>query len=173
MKYPLPSRPLRSAFTLIEVMVVCAIMGMIVVAGIPAFAKMLKREGMRKVTYEVEQVCYQARKMAIFTGRPVAVVFRPREHQVSVESAAISNPDGSTPAPSSDSPQATLIPDDYAIEMLDINLWEYNDSEWARVMFYPNGTSDEMTLVLRSSKNEWAKISTEVTTGLTSVDSVR
>jgi hypothetical protein len=55
---------------------------------------------------------------------------------------------------------------------LDINLSEYRESEWARVRFFPNGTSDEMTLVLRSEKNEWRKVSLEVTTGLASVDNV-
>ena len=57
--------------------------------------------------------------------------------------------------------------------MLDINLWEYKDSEVARVRFYPNGRCDEMTLVLRSSKGEWKKISLEVTTGLASIDEVK
>jgi hypothetical protein len=56
---------------------------------------------------------------------------------------------------------------------LDINLSEYKDSEWARVRFYPNGTSDEMTVVLHSDRNEWRKITLELTTGLASVDDVR
>jgi hypothetical protein len=38
------------------------------------------------------------------------------------------------------------------------------------VRFFPNGTCDEMTLVLRSDKNEWRTISLEVTTGLASVE---
>ena len=68
--------------------------------------------------------------------------------------------------------QVAVVPDDFVIEMLDINLSEYKESDWARVHFYPNGTSDEMTLVLRSPKSEWKKISLEVTTGLASVDEV-
>jgi prepilin-type N-terminal cleavage/methylation domain-containing protein len=164
------------AFTLIEVMVVCGIMGLIVAAGIPAFAKMLKKQGIRKVTADVEQVCYQARKMAIFSGKRAAVMFHPHDHRLEVETAP--TPDasglpGNVSTETSDNPQAASIPDDYTIEMLDINLLEYNESEWARVWFYPNGTSDEMTLVLRSSKNEWVKLSLEVTTGLVSVTNVQ
>ena len=56
------------------------------------------------------------------------------------------------------------------IEMLDVNLQErkkfrHRDGSG----FFPNGTSDEMTLVLRSDKNEWRKISLEITTALASV----
>jgi hypothetical protein len=54
--------------------------------------------------------------------------------------------------------------------MLDVNLNEYKDAEEAEVRFYPNGTCDEMTLILVSDKNEWRKISLEITTGLASVE---
>jgi hypothetical protein len=57
------------------------------------------------------------------------------------------------------------------IEMLDVNLTEHKDDEEVRVRFYPNGTCDELTLILRSDKNEWRKISLEVTTALASVES--
>jgi hypothetical protein len=56
------------------------------------------------------------------------------------------------------------------IEMLDVNLVEYKDAEVVRVNFYPNGTCDEMTLILVSDRNEWRKISLEVTTSIVSVD---
>ena len=37
---------------------------------------------------------------------------------------------------------------------------------------YPNGTCDELTIVLRSDENEWKKLSLEVTTGLATVGRV-
>ena len=55
--------------------------------------------------------------------------------------------------------------------MLDVNLQEYKDSSEARVRFYPNGMSDEMTLILRSDDSEWRKISLDITTALASLDS--
>ena len=60
------------------------------------------------------------------------------------------------------------MPENIAFEMLDINLSEYRESEWARVKFYPNGTSDEMTVIFLSDKNERRMIQLEVTTGLLS-----
>ena len=42
----------------------------------------------------------------------------------------------------------------------------YSQSEWTRVRFYPNGTSDEMTVIFHSDKGEFRKITLEPTTGL-------
>ena len=47
------------------------------------------------------------------------------------------------------------------------------DEEMARVRFFPNGTCDEMTIVLHSPDNgEWHKIALEVTTSLATVGPV-
>ena len=167
-------------FTLIEVMVVVGIMGMIVVAGIPSLYKLFQKEGMRKATSDVVEVCSKARAQAILRGAPVDVIFHPLDRRLELGSGGGSGSEGggseSAAQRLSGSPttgQSAVIPEDLMIEMLDINLSEYRESEWARVRFYPNGTSDELTLVLRSSKNEWKKITLEVTTGLASVDNVR
>jgi hypothetical protein len=58
------------------------------------------------------------------------------------------------------------------IEGLGINNYDYTESDEARVRFFANGTSDEMTLVL-SSGGEYRKITLEVTTALVSVGNVR
>jgi prepilin-type N-terminal cleavage/methylation domain-containing protein len=177
----LDSRPV-SGFTLIEVMVVVGIMGVILAMGIPSIYKLLKKEGMRKATSDVEEVCRNARARAILSGAPMDVVFHPLDRRLEIGGGGGSGSPSpgaggetvaerpSSPASSSSGAQ---IDEDITIEMLDINLSEYKDSEWARVRFYPNGTSDEMTLVLRSSRNEWKKVTLEVTTGFTSVDNVQ
>ncbi len=174
----LDPRP-ASGFTLIEVMVVVGIMGMILAMGIPSIYRLLQKEGMRKATSDVEEVCRNARARAIFSGVPMDVVFHPLDRRLEIGGGG-SPPPGAggeavpeKPSVSASSSSGVQIDEDITIEMLDINLSEYKESEWARVRFYPNGTSDEMTLVLRSSKNEWKKVTLEVTTGLTSVDNVQ
>lgn len=175
------ARP-ASGFTLVEVMVVVGIMGMILAMGIPSIYKLLQKEGMRKATSDVEEVCRNARARAIFSGAPMDVIFHPLDRRLEIGGGGggvSPSPEAggesvaerpSSPASSGSSAQ---IDEDITIEMLDINLSEYKDSEWARVRFYPNGTSDEMTLILRSSKNEWRKVTLELTTGLTRVDNVQ
>jgi prepilin-type N-terminal cleavage/methylation domain-containing protein len=169
-----------NGFTLIEVMVVVGIMGLILAAGIPSLYRLFQKEGMRKVTSDVVEVCSKARAQAILRGSPVDVIFHPRERRLEVGVAAAPASEAGGPVIETEKPAVSpstglsaQIPEDMVIEMLDINLSEYRESEWARVRFFPNGTSDELTLVLHSSKNEWKKITLEVTTGLASVDNVQ
>ena len=56
--------------------------------------------------------------------------------------------------------------------MLDVNLVEYKDADEARVRFFPNGTSDEMTLILHSG-DQYREIALEVTTGLASMEVIQ
>lgn len=177
---PVRCRP-KAAFTMIELMVVLGIMAIIMATGIPSILRIWRKEGMRKATADVVEVCSKARAQAILNGTPMDVVFHPLDRRLEIGGASGSAPRSEgegefvveRPPPPSSSDSSAQIPEDIIIEMLDINLWEYKDSEWARVRFFPNGTSDEMTLVLRSDKNEWRKVSLEVTTGLASVDNVQ
>jgi len=171
------TRQRASGFTLIELMVVMGIMAIIFSIGIPSILLIWRKEGMRKATADVVEVCSKARAQAILSGTPRYVIFHPRERRLAIGGGGADAPqsggDVSGAAPSSSSSGSSAeIPEDITIEMLDINLLEYRESEWARVRFFPNGMSDEMTLILRSSKNEWKKITLEVTTGLASVDEV-
>jgi len=167
----------KAAFTLIEIMVVVAIMGIILTIGIPSIYQLSKKEGMRKAVSDVWEVCNSARAQAIFRGAPVEVVFHPTERRFEIGSGNAPQPQEGTdfivekPAPQSGSGQSGQFSDDILIEMLDINLLEYRESDVARVRFFPNGTCDELTLILRSSRNEWRAISLEVTTGRVNIES--
>jgi hypothetical protein len=67
---------------------------------------------------------------------------------------------------------STRFADSITLDMLDINLLEYRDADEARVRFFQNGTSDEMTLILHSG-DQYRKITLEVTTGLASMEVIR
>jgi prepilin-type N-terminal cleavage/methylation domain-containing protein len=168
---------LTCAFTLIEIMVVVAVMGIILTIGIPSIYQMTRKEGMRKAVSDVWEVCNNARAQAIFRGAPVEVVFHPLERRFAIGSGSTMRSEDSPgfiverPAPQTGSGQAGQFSEDIYIEMLDINLLEYRESDVARVRFFPNGTSDELTLILRSTRNEWRMISLEVTTGRLSIES--
>jgi prepilin-type N-terminal cleavage/methylation domain-containing protein len=159
------------AFTLIEIMVVVGVMGVLLTMGIPSILKVIKREGMRKAVKEVQDVCSNARARAIFSGTQAEVVFHPLEKRFEVggTGGAASGGEGASERPSRLEGEGLSgqLPNEITIEMLDVNLLEYRESEVAHVRFFPNGTSDEMTLILRSDKNEFRKIWLEVTTALT------
>ena len=171
------TRHAAAAFTLIEIMVVVAIMGLILATGIPSIYRIWKKEGMRQAVSDVVEVCSNARARAIFSGSQVDVVFYPLERRFEVGGGSVSTAPSregevenlERPPPPPGSGQTGQLPEDVIIEMLDVNLSEYRESEFVRVRFFPNGTSDELTLILRSSKNEQRGITLEITTGLASV----
>lgn len=154
------------AFTLIEVMVVVAIMGVILAIGVPSILRALSKEGMRAAVSDLVDICSNARARAVLGGKTTLLVFHPLEHRVEISGGGGESRTGAGGSAIS----AIKLPEDVGIEMLDINLLEYRDSDSARVRFFPNGTSDEMTLVLRSADGEWRAISLEITTGLASVE---
>ena len=139
----------RRAFTLIEMMIVVAIIGLVAAMGVPSIFQALRKDGMRKAVSDVKEVLDTARARAIFTGQTTEVTFRPLEKSIG----------------------STALPDGVDIAMLDINLLDFGASDEARVRFFPNGTCDELTLVLHS-RDEWEKITLEFSTALASVSPV-
>lgn len=166
------ARRATAAFTLIEILIVCALMALICATAVPSLYQITKKEGMRRAVGDLKDVCDNARSQAIFTGREVAVVFYPPQRKFGIGGSGAATISMNTelssvpefePAPGTGT--TGVIPDDISLEMLDVNLSEYKDSEWTRIRFYPNGTCDEATIVYRSDK-EYRKITLEPTTGL-------
>lgn len=161
-----------AAFTLIEIMIVCALMALICATAVPSIYQITKKEGMRRAVGDLKDVCDNARSKAIFTGNDVAVIFYPGQRKFGIGgdgAATVPMNSGQAAAPEFEVAPGTgitgVIPDDITLEMLDVNLSEYKDSEWARIIFHSNGTCDEATIVYHSDK-EYRKITLEPTTGL-------
>ncbi len=174
-------------------MVVVGIMGIIMTMGVPMVWKIWHREPMNQAIKDIVEVCSNARARAILQGKAVDLVIHPKENRFEISDAVddtqteasggsgVPGPIAPTPAPVA-APEAAAVAappgsgmsaqlsDRVIIELLDINMSgiEYRDAERARVRFYPNGTSDEMKLVLFDGRDHFG-IDLEVTTGLSSV----
>jgi prepilin-type N-terminal cleavage/methylation domain-containing protein len=143
------------AFTLIEIMIVVAIIGIIMAMGIPSIVRTMRKEGMRKAVSDLVEACSEARATAILSGTKADLVIRPQDGTITGGKFS-----------------ATL-PENVWIAILGVNFIQFEEAEEARVHFYPNGTSDEFTIVLNSNDSEAQKINLEVITGLANVEVVR
>ena len=164
-----------AAFTLMEIMIVVGIMGIALTLGVPIVYKVWHRTPMVQAIRDMREVCNTARSQAILQGRPVDLVLHPKVNRVEVSAAAasVATGPGVLTAPDASpghSSSAAQLSDRIIIETLDINMAgiEYNDAESARVRFYPNGTSDEMRMILFDGRDRYG-ITLEVTTGLCDV----
>jgi len=165
-------------FTLIEIMIVVAIMAIVMTMSVPIVYKTWRKAPMRKAVNDVVEVCSHARARAIMQGVMTEVVIHPKENRLGLGGAASpprsageagAAPEISAPGASGSGLSAQLS-DRIIIETLDINMSgvEYNDAEVAKIRFYPNGISDEMRMILFDGQERFG-IELEITTGLASV----
>lgn len=157
-------------FTLLELMMVVAIIGLVMAMAVPAILSVSHEGPLRKGVNDVLEICSRARAQAILGDQTITVTFHPQTKEIATDARAdaaqVSTRIGNTPT------IATTLDSSVAIAMLDINLGDYGASEEARVRFFPNGTSDELTVVLVSS-GEYRKISLEPTTALATVEIIK
>lgn len=171
---PAARRRARAGFTLIEIMIVVALIGLISATAIPSIYQLAKKTGLRRAISDLRDVCDNARRQAIFTGKQVTVVFYPIDRKFGISgdpapTADLSTGESKPAVEMIPGTEATgIIPEDIGLEMLDVNQSEYKDSDRAWVRFYPNGTCDEMTIVYRTEDNEYRKLTLEPTTALLS-----
>jgi general secretion pathway protein H len=145
----------RRAFTLVEIMIVVAIIGLIMALSMPSLLQMIQKEGMRKAVSDVTELLGDARAQAILKGQNTYVSFRPADNQLN-----------------SSIGKSVALPDGIAMEAVGINLMDFSETEESRVWFYPNGTSDELTLVLHSG-TDWRKITLEFSTAIASAEPLK
>lgn len=160
-------RPQERGFTLMEIMIVIMIMALVLTIGIPSLFHGRDKESMRKSVADVVEICSHARAQAILAGSVKELVIRPVDGTFSIGGTPEAKEGDDNPA------NGVKIPEGIRLEMVDVNFVEFKDQEEARVRFYPNGTSDEFTLVLESDKQEFRKITLDVVTGLAEVEVIR
>ena len=189
----LDAAPRGAAFTLVEIMVVIAIMGIVMTIAIPTIYQQLHPDSMRKAVSEVLEACSRARERAILEGTEVCLEIRPVDRQFSL---GVGSSKPSAPQPNDlfspdvqgnewrmppREPSKSSVPHDnffplklsnrIGIEGVGLNGDDYSEDEIVRVHFFPNGISDELEMVLVSDKGERRKISLDVATALADVDS--
>ncbi|HKX60985.1 MAG TPA: prepilin-type N-terminal cleavage/methylation domain-containing protein [Verrucomicrobiae bacterium] len=183
----------QGAFTLIEIMVAIAIVAILLTIGIPFIRMAIDTpQGINGAVRLVEDACRDARAKAILDHASVDLVIRPGDRSFSISGApATSSSDRSLspdvsgeewrmPERSSGKPSSKVefkrkypasLPQSIEIEGLGVNGEDWTEDDEARVRFYADGTSDAMSIVLKSDENDRRNIWLEVVTGLPEVES--
>ncbi len=143
-----------AAFTLIEIMMVVAILGLTFSMGMPPFVRALKREGMGKLERELLKACQEARRDAIMRNHTTDLVFRPLDRTFSVPGVF----------------DTATIPDNIIIETLGVNFMPMETQDEAHVRFSPKGTSDEFIIILHGTDGSYRTIYLDVVTALPRVE---
>ena len=160
---------------------VVGIVGMVLAMGMPAFIRSMKSDPLRQAVSDIENACSKARAAAIMSGVPAELVISADGH-LSVsevpDQRAQSDDAGATRTDSTSESAVPAAPffsaqwqaDVVQVSLLYVNLKAQDEATESRVHFFPNGTSDEFTIILQVG-NEMRKISLEVVTGLVNVES--
>jgi prepilin-type N-terminal cleavage/methylation domain-containing protein len=172
----------RRAFTLIELMVVVGVMALIFTIAIPSIYRLMHPESIRTAVDKLLEACSEARSQAILQGVTTELRLRPADNKIAVVSIGSTLPEAEAPLfdadgvplarkpPSGPSLFAWTFSQHIVMEGVGINGEDWTEDEEAAVRFYPNGTSDEMSVVLTSDKGERRNIWLEVVTGLPDVE---
>ena len=156
------------AFTLMELMVVVAIIGLVAAMSVPSILAMRREAPMRRAVNDVLEMCERARAGAVLKSTTTSIVFHPRSIPPTAEvvggdaNAALSTRLGKGAV------MNTTFDPTVTIEDLEINLKNWTDADAAPVQFKDNGTCDEMSLVLECG-GERQMITLELATSLPSV----
>ncbi len=129
-------------------MIVVAIIGLVAAMGVPSILQTFRQEGMRGAVSDVTDLLGKVRADAILNGHKSYVAFHPAENRVD-----------------SSIGKSVTLPGGIAMEAIGINLKDCTEIGESYVWFYPNGTCDELTLVLHGG-DDWRKITLEFSTAI-------
>lgn len=171
-------RRLRAGFTLIEIMIVVALIGLICTTAIPSIYQLSKKGGLRRAISDLRDVFDNARRRAVFGGKEVTVMFHPQQRTFYIaDSGGAINAETGESKPQIEAipgkETTGIIPDDVVLELLDVNKEDYLQAEWTRVRFFYNGTCDEFTVAFRTDSGEVRWLTLDPCTALLTQSSTR
>ena len=123
-------------FTLIELMIVVGIMGIILTIAVPGIYRQLHPNPLQKGVDEIREACKAARELAVLGSSTTML-------SIDLKNRSFSGGN-----------KSFQLSDRVIIEGVGINGLDYTEDEHAEVRFYPKGTSDEFSIVLRYADNQ-------------------
>ena len=163
---------MKRAFTLVELMVVVAVMGLLIGISIPAFRKIMNKAPLEQGISDVETLCRQARAEAIIKQRAMDVVLNETEEIVALTTAArvINALDPFTDLVIKTTEETQII-DRVTLEVdlqIEVPKADKFTLDEIRIRFYPNGTSETLELRVVGDSGAY-RLTLDPVTGRTTV----
>jgi len=168
---------LKSGFTLIEIMIVVAIIAIFMAMGVPSLVRSLEKDDLSRAIRDTIEGCKTARDRAILQGVPWEFIINesgrlnvqamPREDRGGRSDVIGGGGGGGASSQINSSPYSGFprqLGEDVMVQMIDVNFVPHMEMPEARVRFYPNGTSDEFTVVY-AWKGRQRTVSLDLVTG--------
>ena len=157
---------MRRAFTLVELMVVVAIMGVLLGISIPAFTSLSKKAPLERAISDVEAACRNARSKAILDKRVMEIYLNDTEDIVSLGTATrgIMALDMETGLETKQAEMGEQI-ESFQLEA-DLEIIAPRDDESTGELvlrFYPNGTAESVELRVFDSEGSYILVVDPVT----------
>ncbi len=189
-------RDRERGFTLIEIMIVVAIMAICLGIGVPSIFRAAKKDPLQQAVRDVIEACTNARSLAILHGEPFDFVIRARDGSLSVIKSPAS-PQSMTLGSGSDtgfsfgygsdgaahvagvgssSPAAAKplfsarLHEDIIVEVLFVNLRDQMDAEESHIRFHPNSMCDELRIILNWRQQKRTMVTLDPITAIADMD---
>lgn len=138
-------------------MMVVAIIGLTLTMGLPSFYRSIRKEGMAKAESELVEACQSARRDAIMNNHTAEMVMNPIDGTFEVPGAY----------------ERKELPGDVRIDIVGVNFIDLTKAPEARVHFFPNGTSDEFSIIISSADGAAREIDLDMVAALPVVKTIR
>jgi len=160
---------IRNGFTLVELVLVCVVVGILLAATVPRFQHTADRLRTERSAFELTQLLRYARERALVEGQETAWVWHRTDRVVSIERVATSDPSGVTGAsqgPEQSQPDAVRFTQSSPLPQgVEIDVARDGQAvECSCVRFFPDGQSEPTMLTIRSSQQTYT-ISVQAATG--------
>jgi hypothetical protein len=170
-------------------MVAIAIIAIIMSIAIPSVYQQMHKDSMRQAVADLSEACSQARARAILNGVATELRIRPVDRSLNVVESSGHAAPGFGRSYSFEGEEfvehhpaggggggifSAKLSDHIFIEFIGVNLIpDLQQLDEVSCTFYPNGTSDELVVLIRSDQGEIRKITTEVVTGIADVEVIK
>lgn len=152
----------RRAFTLMELLIVCVIIGLLMCGSVPAFRDAFRGASMRRASGDICAVMRQARALAVAQEWGFIVRFEKEESRYRL--VRVSHPSDPAGGGNDDVWSERRLPKDVVFDEISLS----STGKGYAAVFYPDGTAEEGEIVLKpasSSREESVEVRIEGATG--------